>query len=334
MMVSVGRSGLDNNGMEQIAERLRVLPQVRGVATASIPPFGATAMMDITVRGSSFVPESDYDNPLYAEVSDNYFSVMGMRIVQGRGLLADDIGSGEPVAVVNQGMARRYWGSGSPFASCIELPHNRCARIVGVVSDVRDAPNGTAPPMRFYLPLSGSPRSMGALVVRTSPGDVATVAAAAIAAASSPRPPTVEAVSDRIARELRPWWTATILFTVLGALALTLACVGIYSVMSYLVAERLHEMGIRLALGASGPAVVRLVLGSGLRLIITGSALGIVASFALGRLLQALLFQVSSYEPLIYALAMLSMALLATLAVLPAALRASRVDPVDALRVE
>jgi ABC-type antimicrobial peptide transport system permease subunit len=188
--------------------------------------------------------------------------------------------------------------------------------------------------MRFYLPLSKSPRTMGALLVRTEPSDVPAVAAAARAAAPSPRPPTVEAVSDRIARELRPWWTASILFTVLGALALTLACVGIYSVMSYLVAERLHEMGIRLALGASGPAVVRLVLGSGLRLIVAGSALGIVASFALGRLLQALLFQVSAYEPLIYALAMLSLALLATLAMLPAALRASHVDPVDALRME
>jgi putative ABC transport system permease protein len=104
--------------------------------------------------------------------------------------------------------------------------------------------------------------------------------------------------------------------------------------MSYLVAERLHEMGIRLALGASGPAVVRLVLGNGLRLIIAGSALGMLVSIGLGRLLQALLFQVSAYEPVIYSLAVLSIALLATLAMLPAALRASRVDPVDALRAE
>jgi predicted permease len=334
VMVSVGRSGLDANGMQQIAERLRTVPQVRGVATASIAPFGASAMMDITVPGSSFVPESDYDNPFYTEVTDNYFNVMGMRVLQGRGLLATDATSGEPVAVVNQAMARRYWGSGSPFGSCIMNSRYGCARIVGVVSDVRDAPGGAAPPMRFYLPLSQTPRTMDALVVRTGTADVAVVAAAARGAVAAPRPPTVEAVSDRISRELHPWWTATLLFTVLGALALALACVGIYSVMSYLVAERLHEMGIRLALGASGSAVVRLVLGSGLRLILAGSVLGLLASLGLGRLLQALLFQVSAYEPLIYALAVLSLALLATLAMLPAALRASRVDAVDALRVD
>ena len=334
VMVTVGRSGLDSNGMQRIAERLRGLPQVRGVAVASIAPFGASAMMDITVPGSSFVPESDYDHPLYAEVSESYFSVMGMRILQGRGLLPGDAASGEPVAVVNQTMARRYWGSGSPFASCIMSSRHGCARVVGIVSDVRDAPGGASPPMRFYLPLSPAPRTMDALVARTDAPHVPLVAAAVRAAGASPRPPTVEAVSDRISRELHPWWTATLLFTVLGALALALACVGIYSVMSYLVAERLHEMGIRLALGASGPAVVRLVLGNGLRLIIAGSALGILASFGLGRLLQTLLFQVSAYEPLIYALAVLSLALLATLAMLPAALRASRVDPVDALRME
>jgi predicted permease len=334
VMVSAGRSGLDADGMQQIAERLRGVPQVRGVATASIAPFGASSMMDITVPGSSFVPQSDYDNPYYAEVTDNYFGVMGMKILQGRGLLASDAASGEPVAVVNQAMARRYWGSSSPFASCILSSRHGCARVVGIVSDVRDAPGGAAPPMRFYLPLSQAPRTMDALVVRTGASHVAPVAVAVRTAVATPRPPTVEAVSDRISRELHPWWTAMLLFTVLGALALALACVGIYGVMSYLVAERLHEMGIRLALGASGPAVVRLVLGNGLRLIVAGSALGILASLGLGRLLQALLFQVSAYEPLIYALAVLSLALLATLAMLPAALRASRVDPVDALRVE
>ena len=123
---------------------------------------------------------------------------MGMRVLQGRGLLASDTASGEPVAVVNQAMARRYWGSGSPFASCIMSSRYGCARIVGVVSDVRDAPGGAAPPMRFYLPLAQTPRTMDALVVRTGTADVAVVAAAA-------RPPqprlgaTVEVMSDRIA---------------------------------------------------------------------------------------------------------------------------------------
>jgi predicted permease len=334
VVLSGGRLGPPEADLEEIADRLRSSAQVQSVALASIAPFGAMAMVDITVPGATFVPESNRDHPLYAAVDDHYFAAMGMRVVSGRGLGPGDIAGAEQVAVVNESMARRFWGPASPFESCIIAPPNPCARVIGIVSDVIDAP-GATPPMRFYLSLPQSLAKLpAAMIVRTAPEHVTGVVATARTMFGASRPPIIDVVVDRIGRAMHPWRTATFLFSALGVLALALACVGIYSVTSYLVSERMHEMGIRLALGATGATVIGLVVSRGLRLLCLGTVVGLMAAAGLGHLLGALLFEVSVVEPVIYAGTAGCLTVLATLAMLPAALRASRADPVDTLRAE
>jgi predicted lysophospholipase L1 biosynthesis ABC-type transport system permease subunit len=231
-------------------------------------------------------------------------------------------------------MARRYWGSGDPFNSCIIVPPDPCARVVGVVTDIRDTPGNAAAPMRLYVSRAQSAAHTGALVVRADPEAVPAVVAAVRSFVPGERPPTIDIASERVAAALRPWSTATALFLALGGVALALASVGIYSVMNYLISERLFEMGIRLALGATAGGIVRLVLGRGVRLVLAGSLLGLAAALALGRVIESLLFQVSTFEPLIYGVATASFIVLAVGAMLPVARRAARVDPVDTLRAE
>jgi predicted permease len=202
LMLSPGRADLDEEQIADLAERLKTIPEVRSVAMASIAPFGATAMVDITVPGSSFVPASYRDNPFYSAVSENYFAVMETRVVEGRGFLATDVAGAEPVSVVNESMARRYWGPESPFSSCILAPPHACARVVGVVSDTRDSPGGDAP-MRFYLALRQSAKGARALVIRADSGGAATVAAAIHALTDARRRPAIEVVADRVSRALR-----------------------------------------------------------------------------------------------------------------------------------
>lgn len=331
---SSGRSELPASRVAELSERVRALPGVRGAALTSIAPFGATAMIDITVPGSSFVPESAHDNPLYMAVSPEFFSTMGMRVLRGRALSADDAAGADPVAVVNEAMARRFWGTASPFESCIIAPPNPCARVVGVVTDVSDTPGAAAAPMRFYLPLAQSASDAQAIIVLTDAAGVPALVAQIRALVQTARPPTIDIVADGISRALHPWRTAAWLFTALGAIALILACVGIYSVMSYLVAERMHEMGLRLALGATAGGIVGLVLRTGLRLIGLGAALGLAVAAAFGNLLESLLYQVSAREPLVYGLAALALLALGTASMLPAALKAGRADPLETLRAE
>jgi predicted permease len=318
----------------ELASRLPADESIEGIALASVAPFGAMATRDVSVPGSTFVPESVLDQPWVMAVSPNYFSVLGTRIVHGRGLNADDIRGGEVVAVVNESMARRYWGSVIPSGGCVRVAPWPCARVVGVVQDVRDAPAGAPPPMRFYLPLDQYDRPAGALVVRTTSAKAPAVVAGLRAAIPPGQRLTVEIVADRVSRATRPWRTAMLLFLALGAVALALACVGVYSVMNYLVSERLHELGVRIVLGATRRDVLHLVLGNGLRLTVLGGTLGLMCAAATGRVLGTLLFDVSPFNPAIYGLAFACLAAAALTAMLPPALRASRLDPVSALRSE
>lgn len=315
-----------------LASRLPLDGTIGGTALASVAPFGATAMRDISVPGSTFVPETVRDQPLIMAVSPAFFSVLGTRIVRGRAFTADDTRGSERVAVVNESMARSYWGPAVPSGGCVLMTPGPCARVVGVVQDVRDAPAGAPAPMRFYVPLEQYDRPASTVIVRTAAENASKVAAVLRAAVPSGQRGTIEITADRVARATRPWRTATLLFLALGAVALALACVGVYSVMNYLVSERLHELGVRIVLGATRRDVLHLVLGNGLRLIVLGGILGLACAAAAGRVLRTLLFDVSPFDPAIYGLAFACLTAAALIAMLPPALRASRVNPVSALR--
>lgn len=334
-LITISVNGALFGKAEPIAQegaRLSAMPGVREVALAAVPPFGTTAVMSVSVPGSTFVRESLDDQTQYSIVSDNYFAVLGTRITRGRSFLPSDVAGAEQVAVVNEAMLRNYWPRGDPFSSCI-LMSGRCPRVVGVVEDVRDGPGARAP-MRFYLPLAQDARPAAVLLVRTSRADTAAVAAAARSLFPATRRAVIEIVAERVARALRPWRTATLLFVTLGIVALALAAVGIYSVMTYLVSERTYELGIRVALGATGGDVIRLIVASGGRVVALGGAIGLLTAAAISRVLKALLFGVSPFEPAVYALSFVAVTVLGILAMLPPARRAAGVNPVTALRSE
>jgi predicted permease len=336
--------GLVTASLESLGEDAPITPQqvaaklppgvAREVAFASIAPFGATASRSFKIPGSTYEPDSPREQPLTMAVSTNFFPVLGTRVVHGRGFTLQDTRGSELVTVVNESMARRYWGTSLPAGACILLEPLPCARVVGVVQDVRDTPGGAAAPMRYYTPLEQDLRGPRVLVLRTSPDQSSALAAQLRRSVPPTQRLTVEVIADRVARSMRPWRTSTALFLGLGLVALALACVGIYSVTSFVVAERRHEMGIRIALGAEPRDVIRLLLFGGLRLVGAGSAVGLVAAVAAGGVLRTLLFGVSPFEAPVYAAGATALLIAAVGAMLLPAVRAARVNPVVALRAD
>lgn len=325
-----GRPAAGDTTASDLAARLAREGPGAGIALTSVAPFGASKVVSILVPGSTFTP-ADAETPRMAEVDDRYFPVMRTNVLWGRGFRRDDV-EGEPVSVVNTSMAQAYWGAELPPGACVLVRGRACARVVGIVEDVREAP-GTAPaPMRFYLPLDTRYVTASTLVLRAPAEGAADLASRVRAMLPATQRAVIEITQDRIDLAVRPWRTATILFVTLGLVALTLACVGIYSIVSHAASERVHEMGVRVALGADARDLIGLVVRSGLRLAAIGGAIGLVGAALGGHLLAALLFDVSPFEPGVYVAAWVGMTLASLVAMLPPARRAARVDAVVALR--
>jgi predicted permease len=326
-----------------LAERLASTPDgaVGSVATATSVPFGAMTVRTIRVIGSSYVPDPSEPGARWAGVSDNYFTVMRTRVVWGRGFSPNDTAGSEPVTVINETMARAYFNGQIPSGGCIMPSGQACMRIVGIVEDIRDTPNADDPPQRYYAPLRQSAdltpaylSRVGGAIVRTTPDRARDAAARMRSLVPASQRATVEVISDRVNLALRPWLVATWLFSALGVLAMLLACVGVYSVVNYLALERLNELGIRVVLGARPVDILRIVFQEGFRMAATGGVVGVIASVIAGRYLRALLFGVSRFDPTTYAVALLLLGAASAIAILPAAQRASRVDPLVICRKE
>jgi predicted permease len=318
----------------ELAERLASTGKTQAVAIASNVPFGAMAVMTTKVIGATGEPGDNTADPRWSAVSANYFSVMRTRALWGRTFNAGDTTGSEPVVIINQSMARTYFGGTPPSNACVLPVGAPCLHIVGIVEDVRDTPNGAAPPMRYYMPLTQYETPANGVIIRTDPASSKDVAAL-VKGMLPPSPRgAIQVISDLVDIAMRPWLSATWLFATFGGLALALACVGMYSVMTYVASERMHELGMRVVLGATGGDIIRLVTGNGMRMTLTGCALGLVGAALGTRYLGTLLFSVSPFDPVTYSLALAALVAASLLAVLPPALRASRVDPVAAFRVD
>jgi predicted permease len=316
--------------------RLTVEDLSQGLPTAStafatVAPFGATASRDISVPGTTYTPETPRDNARYAEVSPNYFEVLGTRILEGRGFSPDDTNGSDAVAVINETMKRNYWPAGVPAGACILI--DTCARVVGVVEDIRDAP-GVEAPMRYYLPLSQAFRPASVVIVRTPAEATSSVVTQFRKSTPAGRRLLIDVIADRITRALQPWRTATMLFLAIGGVGLLLATVGLYSVVSYLASDRLPEFGVRMVLGATGADIVKLVLSDGARLAAAGGCVGLISAAVAARYLGTLLFEVSPFEPAIYIVALVCLAIAAVAAMWFPARRAARANPVATLRTD
>ena len=316
---------------------LRGTPGVVAAAGAYTRPFGSSMVRGLKVSGQKEVPSSSAGGPYLYVVGDGFFETLEVDILRGRALGSEDGIGAQPVAVVNSTMAERLWPEEGALGQCIFLGRSEsCRVIVGVAENVRRRSLFEDPAMQYYIPLSQVSVGPRDLLVKIAPGGPGPdlVRGQLQAADARFRQVKVQALSDRIEPLKRSWRMGASLFSTFGLLALAVAAVGLFSALAFEVAQRQGEIGIRAALGASTPSLVRLFLGRTARIAILGVVIGNVVALLAAPRLEHLLFRTSPYDPAVYAgviLAILSTALLAGL--LPS-WRASRVDPNRTLRAE
>jgi putative ABC transport system permease protein len=328
-------------GRELIA-RLRAVPGVTAVALGTdLPLDGSAAAAFYAAEGMPATTAQNIPRAYVHRVSPEFFSTLRIRFVAGRTFEESELVPAPTAIVVSERVVKRFWPGQDPIGKRVKFgalgSANPWMTIVGVVGDVkyRGLPDNPTADPDLYVPFADR-NSLIALAVRASvpPANLVTPLRALIRSID----PTIPVYATATLDELIGSQTSRSRFTmwlmgVFAAIALALAVVGIYGVMSYLVSQRTQEIGIRMALGATGGDILRLVVGNGARLIAAGVAIGVAAAFALQRLVATLLFGVTAADSAsIAAIAILSVVALAA-CYLPAA-RATRVDPLNALRYE
>jgi putative ABC transport system permease protein len=334
---------------DETLERISALPGVDSAGYATSLPFAhvlhAAFKLQLEQETDAHLATGDDQPAHFFEASPGYFRAMGIPLLKGRFFQDTDRVGGPPVVLVNETLARMYWPNENPIGRRIENllgdpkggKNPKWAEIVGVVGDSKHGSLDERPTAAFYLPVSQGPPAEAFLVARVSgdPGTLENEMRATVAQVDSALPLSAfismtERVSDSVAAPR----FRTLLLGVFAGLALILAAAGIYGVMSYNVASRVREIGIRMALGAAASDVVTMVLEQTIRLTLMGVAIGLAASWGLSRFLSSVLFGVAPHDPgtLIAVSALLcGVALFASY--IPAR-RAARVDPLIALRHE
>jgi len=327
---------------EQLHEQLARLPGVEHASLGVTEPFATTINYDITIPGRDSVRLPPSGPPRVNAVTPEYFTTMGTRLVAGRGIAPGDRRGAARVAVVNQTMARALWRGGSSIGERVcfpELEGGACFEVVGVAQDARWNSLRDAPTMQIYLPLAQNPSSLPLRVLYLrAAGEPAAIARAVQREIRTlaPRVPfaDVEPLAENLEPQMRPWRLGATVFTVFGVLALVLAALGLYGVIAYDVAQRMREMGVRVALGARAADVVRLVVGEGVRVAGIGVVAGTVVALAAGRWVGPLLFDTAPDDPLVLGAVALTLFGVSVAASLIPAWRATRVAPGVALRAE
>ncbi len=324
-----------------VLDRTRTLPGVKNVGFGSDVPF--TSIGDTEgyfIEGAPpLLPGQDND-ALYREVTAGYLETIGGSLESGRLLEDRDVESGQPVVVINEFLAKRHWPGQDPVGKRLKLTGSKepWRTVVGVVKDIRE--RGLLLDMKpaVYVPVNQVDRP-GAdfLVARTAQDPTSAINAlrGAVWAVDKERPVAFVRTMDQlmeqnVANRERPMT----LLGIFAGLALVLACIGVYGVLAYSVAQRTREIGVRMALGARPGDVTRMILGRGLRLSVIGLVAGAALAGVLGILLRSLLFGVTPAAPLVYGGTAAAMTIVALMACVIPAQRAARVDPVVALRDE
>jgi putative ABC transport system permease protein len=321
------------------------LPGVQAASAINYLPLGGSnASNGFDIEGQPLLPPSQQPGAGDRSVGSDYFRALGIPVIKGRAFTAQDDEKAPRVAIVSESLAREYFSGEDPIGKRIRPDErtNPWYEIVGVVGDVKHWGLNKQGEPTMYFPYSQRPDRGMVLVVRSAAAPANLVAAVRneVLAIDKDQPVfnirTVEGVISESV--MLPRFTA-VLLSVFAILALILAAVGIYGVMSYTVAQRTHEIGVRLALGAQSRDVIRMVVGQGMRLAGAGVAIGLAAAALLARLMAGLLsadflFGVSAYDPLTFGSIALLLGGVALLACYVPARRVMKVDPMIALRYE
>ncbi|MFN7993641.1 MAG: ABC transporter permease [Bryobacteraceae bacterium] len=319
---------------ERAVEKIRPLPGVLSTSTVSALPFQGETWIDLVATEGDQRPLFERPMVNVRMVTPDYFNTLRIPLREGRTF--DDNQRNRKVAIISQGTAQRLWPNQSAFGRRM-LHNEESVEVVGVTADIRSTSLDKDPVLMIYLPDWQRPRLSASLLVRTGmdPRGIAAGVREAIRQVDPdvpvPEMTTLQQVMAESVAQRRFQMTLVILFS---AAALALAGFGIYGVVSYSVTRRRTEMGIRMALGAGAPGLQRMVLWQGLRPVVAGLAAGVLAALAAGRILNSMLFQVNARDPLTISGVVIVLLLVSMAAALLPARRATRVDPISALRFE
>lgn len=325
------------NLQKQLAERVQALPGIESAAFTEfvqlglIPPPSAPIVVEGYVPPPNEQPDIDYN-----QVGPGYFATAGILLDSGRDFRITDDANAAAVAVVNEAMARKFWGGRNPVGQRFQMK-GKWLQVVGLAKQSKSFTVSEPPRPFFYVPILQNPSVRASLLVKTSlsPQAVTSLLADQLRSMDSDLAQyPVITMQEQLDRSTSSQKAAVGLLAVLGGLALFLAAIGLYGVVTFSVAQSRREMGLRMALGADSSHVLWHVISQGLLLTISGAAIGAIASLGLTRLIGEMLYNVSPRDPLSFGLAFGIMVLISLVASFVPAWRASRTDPSIALRYE
>ena len=321
-------------------EEVRQVPGVRSAGLVECLPLAQDmTWRNVHIEGRAPAPPGQEDHVEYRRVSNHYFETLGIPLMLGRPFTERDDAQTPLVAVIDQTLARRYWPNDDPIGKRIFIGDGLIdsREIVGVVGGVKHFDLRQANDPLIYVPFSQRPMARMNLVVRTEPASASLerLVKEAIWRVDQNQPVYRVRTMDQIVSQALAVPRMTLkLFAGFALLALSLAAIGIYGVMTYSVAQRTNEIGIRLAMGAQKSDMLSLILWQSLRMTLLGVGIGLVGALALTRLLSSLLYEVKPTDPLTFACGSLLLLLVSLAACLLPACRATRIDPMEALRYE
>jgi predicted permease len=322
---------------DQIVQTAAALPGVSSAAIAQAPPLAGGLARSVFPEGA----DTTTTGRILVQVNTvglGYFQTIGIPLVRGRDFTRGDTAESPKVVIVNETMAKQFWKGEEPIGRRFKFFGDKdYTTVIGVAKDSKY--NGVAEdPQNFiYQPLSQNYTAQGTLHVRSA-GDAASLANAVRAAARGLDPSisvfNIRTLAEQVSNSLQPLLMNVLILAVFGTLALLLASIGLYGVASYAVSQRTREIGVRMALGAQPSSVVGLVLGHGMILVAAGLGVGLAAAYAAAGLMRALVTGVSTHDPVTFGGTAGALALIALVASYIPARRATRIDPLIALRTD
>jgi putative ABC transport system permease protein len=325
---------------QQLLKQTATLPGVESTGLIDpLPLSGDHKTTTFAIDGRPPLAPTDQLSANVRTINSEYFRAMSIPLIKGRAFTEQDTKDAPPVLVVNETLARRFFPGEDPIGKRAKVyPFKTPCEIVGIVGDVRHRSLDAEAGPEFYISYLQAPQPVMSLVARTTLGEPAALAPAvqsAVQRIDKDQPVSdVKTMNQLLGESTAPRRFNMLLLGIFALIALLLASVGIFGVMSYTVTQRTHEIGIRMALGAQVADVFRLVVGQGMALALIGVALGLGGAFALTRVMSSLLYGVSATDPLTFIGVSLLLSLIALIACVIPARKATKVDPMVALRYE
>ena len=324
---------------QQLLEEVRTLPGVQAAGATNSMPLGGDYVLGFVIEGRPPLPPGAGQSTNYYAVSADYFKAMGIPLLRGRVFTEQDTKNTTRVIVINETMAKRMFPNEDPIGKRIHVTNGPTVfrEIVGIVGDVKQYGLDQDTPLQTYEPYTQQPFSFMTLVVRavSDPANLTPAIRNQVLSIDKEQPISgIRTLEQLVSTSIAEQQFSMLLLGVFASVALALAAVGIYGVLSYAAAQRTHEIGIRMALGARAGEVLKMVIGQGMGPALLGVALGLGAALALTQLIKRLLFGVAAADPMTYAVIALLLTLVALIACWIPARRAAKVDPMVALRCD